>query len=1093
MNNVNTAPSTFFGRLIVKQSKAILFLTFCLCLAGIVSALTMSSSVFPQTDFPRVVILIDNGVMPADQMMATVTRPVEEAMKDIPGAVNVRSITGRGSAEVSVFFDWKVDMQKSELLVDSRLSQIRSALPATATTSVHRLTFAAFPVMGLSLTSKTGRSQTDLWNIARYELKPRLLQVPGVARVDLVGGRTPEYHVRVDPIKLESYQLSLSQVSDALLKGNLISAAGLHDEDSQLFLTVTDARVKSIKEIEELVVAKSETGPIQIKHFAKVVQGQDPQFKIVTADGQRAVLLNIRSQPDGSTVAIANEVERVLADFRQEQDKERKDVQISFFYDQSLLVRDAVGSVWECIFFGLLLSVAILFSFLKAGQSWRTTTSTTLIAVVVIPVTVLAALTAMKLLDMSFNLMTLGGIAAAIGLVIDDAIVVIENIATHVAAGMTPLRAVERAGREVTWPLIGSTLTPVVVFIPLAFIDGVGGVFFRALAITMVVSLLTSLLLAVTLTPTLAARFIRTHATGSTPSGEHGGPILRRLVRIYERAARWSLRYCWFTLFLSVLVLGGAVALYYQLKSDFLPEMDEGAFVLDYKMPPGTALEETDRVLRQVEEILKDTKEVESYSRRTGAQLGLTITEPYTGDFLIKLKNKRQRSVEDVKKEVREKVKATLPTLDIELAGILNDLIGDLTSSPRPIEIKIFSTDAAVLKKTADTIKKLIEYKDTENETTKVKEKTGIQGIVDVEDGLVYTGSAQVYRVRWDELLRYGLKSDDVARALNIALLGETPSSLLEGDKQIFIRVLVDPKAVKNAAAIDSLLVRAETGGAGTRLSAVTERKTEAGQLELRREDLRQCVAVTARTQGIDLGTAIRDINAKLDKELKDRTNFRIEYGGLYKQQQDEFKNLLFVMVMAVLLIFLVLLIEFRSLLAPVAILWGAVLSLFGVIFALWITGTSLNIISYLGAIIGLGIVAKNGILMLDGVEHLRADGLSLFEALIKSGRRRLRPVLMTSLAAALGMLPLAVGVGSGADMLKPLAIAVMGALAISVLFSLLATPILYYVLSRIFAGSPLAPAAAGVAIVGPGANGRPVESPAAEHISHEEGKPATT
>ena len=796
MQNASPAQSTVFGRFVLRQSKAILFLTFCLCMAGIVSAWTMPSSVFPQTKFPRVVILIDNGLMPAEQMMAVVTRPVEEALKDIPGVVKVRSMTGRGSAQVDVFFDWKVDMQKSELLVHSRLAQIRSSLPPAASFNTHPLTFSAFPVVGLSLTSSTGRSQSELWESARYVLKPRLLRVPGVARVDLIGGRVPEYHIQVDPLKLEGYQLSLGQVSDALLKGNLIASAGLHDEDHQLYMTVTDARVNTIEEISNLVVAKSDSGPIQIKHFANVVKGLEPAFTIVTADGQRAVLLNIRSQPDGSTVSIADDIEKELKDLRKELPP---DMHIACVYDQSLLVRDAVGSVWESVFFGLLLSVAILFAFLKSGQSWRTTASTTLIAIVVIPVTVLAALVAMKLLDMSFNLMTLGGIAAAIGLVIDDAIVVVENIATHVAGGLTPVKAVERAASEVTGPLIGSTLTPVVVFIPLAFVDGIHGIFFRALAITMVVSLLTSLFLALTLTPTLAARFIKVHPSKSGRSGHTNGPILRLLVHLYGYSARWALRHSAITVFLSVCVLGGAVWVYFLSKEDFLPEMDEGAFVMDYKMPPGTALEETDRVLRHVEEMLRQIPEVESYSRRTGACLGLQIAEPHLGDFLVKLKPNRDRGVEEVKIELREKIKAEVPSLHIELMGILGDLISDLTSSPEPVEIKIFSTDGSLLKQKAKEIAEAIEEDD--------KEKKGIKGIVDVKNGLEYTGSSQVYRVRWAELLRYGIKSDDVARTLNIALLGETPSSVLEKDRQINIRVLVDPKKVRNADAIESLLV----------------------------------------------------------------------------------------------------------------------------------------------------------------------------------------------------------------------------------------------------------------------------------------------
>ncbi|HSQ55763.1 MAG TPA: efflux RND transporter permease subunit, partial [Gemmata sp.] len=414
------AASSGFSRFIVRQSKAILFLTFALCLAGVLCAVTMPSSVFPQTDFPRVVILIDNGVMPGDQMMATITRPVEEAMKDIPGVVSVRSATGRGSAEVNVFFNWSVDMQKSELYVNSRLAQIRAQLPATATTNIQRLTFSAFPVVGVSMTSTTDRSQTQLWEMARYDLKPRLLRVPGVARVDLVGGRAPEYHVRLNPYKLESYHLAMNQVSDALLKGNLIGPAGMRDEDHQLFLTEVDARAKTPADIGELVVAQTESGPVRIKDVAEVAPGKEPQFNIVTADGKPAVLLNIRSQPDGSTVGIADGVNRELEELRRELPP---DVRLSLFYDQSLLVKESVGSVWESILFGLLLSVGIMVAFLKHGQRWVATAGTAVIAVVVIPVTILAALVAMKLLGMSFNLMTLGGVAAAVGLVIDDAIV----------------------------------------------------------------------------------------------------------------------------------------------------------------------------------------------------------------------------------------------------------------------------------------------------------------------------------------------------------------------------------------------------------------------------------------------------------------------------------------------------------------------------------------------------------------------------------------------------------------------------------------------------------------------------------------------
>ena len=642
----------------------------------------------------------------------------------------------------------------------------------------------------------------------------------------------------------------------------------------------------------------------------------------------------------------------------------------------------------------------------------------------------------MKLLHMSFNLMTLGGIAAAIGLVIDDAIVVVEAMCAKIASGRPRLEGIQEAIGELIHPLVGSTLTPVVVFIPLAFLAGIAGVFFRALALTMVVSLLTSLVLAVTLTPSLAAWFIRDRKAGRSPvvaeEGE-GGFLLRRVVRIYESAVRASLRHRWLTLLGCGVVLILGIFIYSRLQSDFLPAFDEGGFVVDYWSPPGTSLTETSRQLAEAEQIIRANPDVESYSRRTGAELGMFLTEPNRGDFLIKLKPKRKHSTDEVIAEFRHQFNVQIPALRWEFPGILTDLVGDLALTPQPIEIKLFSPDLEWLKQTAPRVEAAIR---------------SVPGVVDTFDGLVATGPSINLRVRPADAARFGFSAEDVATAVNAAMLGQTASSVLEGDRVVNIRVLVDRSQIDRIATLRELPLRAP-GGNVIKLSQLADIAEEPGQFEMRREDLRQDVAITARLEGRDLGSAMAEIRAKLsaDKSLPPGT---VEYGGLYRQQQESFFNLVLVLVMAILLVFTVLLIEFRSFYEPIAIVFGAVLALFGTVLALWVTSTSLNIISFLGAIIGVGIVAKNGILMLDFVEHLRGEGLSLEEALVRSGHRRLRPVLMTSLAAALGMLPLAWGIGSGADMLKPLAIAVIGALCISVLLSLVATPTVYYLMLRL-------------------------------------------
>ena len=774
-------------RFVLRHRKAIVFLVIAFCLAGIYSAWTMPASVFPETNFPRIVILIDNGQMPADEMMATITRPVEEAMKDIPGTVNIRSATGRGAAEVNVFFEWSTEMVDSEQYVLGRLAQIRSSLPATASFEVHRLTFSAFPIIGISLTSDT-RGVTDLWEIARYDINPRFLRIKGVARVKLVGGRVPEYHVVVDPVKLESFQLTLDQVSLALAETNQFAPAGMHEENHQLYLSVSDNRLRKPEEILDVVVAWSGASPIRIRDIGSVRRGARPQFNIVTADGKDAVLFNVYAQPHNSnTVGIADDLHAELRKIRAELPP---DMKLAFFYDQSQFVREGMGSVWESIIVGLALSILVLYVFLRS-------LSATFVAAIVIPVTVLFTLVGIRGLGLSFNLMTLGGIAAAIGLVIDDAVVIVEDIHAKIQAGYAAGEAVTLAVREVGPPMVGSTLTPVVVFIPLAFLDGVPGVFFRALALTMVVALLSSLLLAVTWTPTIGALLIRRGSGPVRDELRQGGPVLRFLIGLYEWVVRRALRFAPLTALGMLGVLVASIWLYGQLETDFLPAQDEGAFVLDYFSRPGTSLSETDRMLKHVERILGETPEIESFSRRTGARLALAIAEPNTGDFLVKLKARRKRSTTDVIDDLRERIHDAEPALHTEFPGVLGDLIGDLTWSPNPVEIKIFTNDTEVLKKKAAQIAREIET---------------IPGVVDVNDGLVVAGPSLRIHVRDDAAVRAGLTPKGIGANVQTALLGSAKSYVLQGDRTYDVRVVLARKSRVRTEQITNMPIRSATG-----------------------------------------------------------------------------------------------------------------------------------------------------------------------------------------------------------------------------------------------------------------------------------------
>ncbi|HEY8227915.1 MAG TPA: efflux RND transporter permease subunit [Pyrinomonadaceae bacterium] len=1021
--------------LIWRQSRAILVMVALLCAAGLYAAWQLPIAIFPATDFPRIVIIVDNGVAPAAQTLVSVTRPIEEAMNGIPGIANIRSKTARGSSEISLFFDWNVNIIQSLQLVQARLSQLSSTLPPTASIrNVERLTFAVFPVTGYSLTSDK-RDEASLRDIATYSIRPRLARLPGVAIVGVAGGKVREFHVTIDPERLVAHNVSTEQVVDAVRNSNIIVSPGLIDENHQLELALVSGQAKKPEELNGIVVATVNNAPVLLSDVATVGPGVEPQYTVVTANGHLAALVNINRQPDANTVAVVDEVNAELAAMR---GQIPNDVKIGPYYDQSLLVRESIKSVLDSIIIGLLLSVVILYAFLR---NW----GTTFVAILVIPVTVLVTFLAMWLAGLSFNLMTLGGVAAAIGLVIDDAIVVVENIYTHMARGQPCREAVASAVSEITIPIIGSTVTPVVVFLPLTLLTGVTGVFFRSLALTMSVALLTSLVLALFFTPVLAERFVKVKKESTEgnnnetnePESAHGdeekpGRILGAIIRPYEWVLGRALDNRWLVVVIMAAVLIGSYLLYRSLGSEFLPPFDESAFVLDYLAPPGASLAETDRMLRHVEEMLLQTPEVESYSRRTGLELGLFVTEPNTGDFAVKLKPGHARSTEEVQAELRKKINESEPSLEVEFVGILPDMIGDLTSSPEPIEIKLFSEDTAALEQKGSEVEEAIQK---------------IQGVVDTKSGVVVSGPGITFKIDPQRAAKFGVTANDVATTATTAMSGDEASAILQQDRLIKVRVMFPADLRTSLEKVRALQVRSSSGVL-FRLDQVADIEYEKGQTEINRDGLRQTVAVTGRLEGKDLGTGIEEIKSLLARDVKLPLGMTVEYGGLYKEQQASFRELAMALFLAIVLVFITLLIEFRSFAHPISIVVGAVLALGGVLLGLLVTGSTLNVVSLMGMIMVVGIVSKNGILMLDAVEDHLAAGDTLREALLRSGRRRFRPVLMTSLAAILGMLPLALAIGSGAELLQPLAIAVIGGLAVALLLSLVVTPTVYAMLS---------------------------------------------
>jgi CzcA family heavy metal efflux pump len=1024
-----------------RMSRPVLFLTISLALIGAYLAITIPISVFPNTDFPRIVVGVDNGVMPIDQMLVTITRPIEEAVNSVPGLQKVTSVTSRGSAEVDLFFDWSSDMILTLQRVDAVVARMQAELPPTAKVETHRMTFAVFPIIGYSLTSDS-LPPNKLWEIATYDLKPRLNRLDGVATVIVQGGRIPEFQVMPDPARLLAAGVTVPDILDAIRRTNLIDSPGLIEHGHQLVLGLISGQVRTPEQIGQIVVKTTPVGvPIRLGDIAKISPSVAPVYTMVTANGKPAVLLNVDRQPESNTLDVANEVHALIHDLTPTLPP---GVHLEPFYDQSTIVHDSIASVRDAALLGIVLSSIILVLFLR---DW----GTSLVAGLVIPLTLLITFIVLKMAGQSFNLMTLGGLAAAVGLVIDNAIVVLENIVLHRDAGQGRFQAIQSALDELTAPLIGSTITPMVVFLPLVSITGVTGSFFRALAITMSVALFTSLLLALSWTPALSQYLVRRKdkdivaSVATSSQGPDMAALLAaeeaqfsglfgRIVEFYVRTMQAMLRQPWTLAASSAAIIVLSYVCYSFLGSDLLPAMDEGGFILDYFTPPGSSLAESNRILLHIEEILRGTKEVENTSRRTGMQLGVVaVTEANNGDFTVKLKRDRSRGIDEVISDIRSEIVGTEPGTKIDFVQLLQDMIGDLTSQPQPIVIKLFAQDGKLLNNTAP----------------KVAEAIGkLHGVVDVLNGVENTvsGPAVMYQVNPTVAARAGFTPEEVALDAAAVLEGEPAATpVILNDRAYTIRVRFPEQSRASLDQMSNTLLTSSAGRTAT-LGSLATIITDPGKTEIRRENLQRLVQVTGRFEGVDLGTGMAAVQ-KVVNDLKLPSSIRVEYGGLYQEQQKSFRDLLMVLFLALLLLFIVLLFEFHTFSAPTAILASAVLSTFGGFLALLVTKTTFNITSFMGMIMIIGIVAKNGILLIDAEHRFRDLGFSPQDAMIQAGRRRLRPIAMTALATIFGMAPLAFGIGSGSEMLKPLAIGVIGGLISSMVLSLIFTPAIHYYL----------------------------------------------
>ena len=996
-----------------RQQRLVYLLAALLSAAGIWMALRLPSAIYPELNFSRVTIVAQGSTLGARQVVFSITRPLEEAVSIVPGVTRVRSHSIRGASEIAITFAPGTDMDRALQLVRARVNQAQGALPPHLDIQVEQQTPSLFPILSYNL---EGGDPATLYDFARYEIKPLISRVPGVGRVDVQGSDVRELEVIADPARLAAQGMTYADLADAIRRAITVQAVGRVAQDYRQYLIVTDQEAHAAEDIGAVVVR----GGLRVRDVATVQLGTEDHVRIIAGDGRPAALINITRQVGGNTLALADSVGQIVAALAPTLPP---GLHLKPVYDQAELVREAVRSVRDAMLIGATLAVIVLLVFLRHGRI-------TAISAASIPLTLAITVFIMSMVGQTFNLMTLGAMAIAIGLVIDDAVVITENIARHLRLTNDRLQAIRAAVQELIWPVTTSTLTTVVVFLPLGLLQGVVGQFFAALATTLTVAVLVSLVLALTIVPLLAEQFVTAHEVETTTAGPlaRAQRALDALGSRYERALGSVLHHTRRIGAIALALVAVGVILMRLVGTGFLPEMDEGAFVLDYFTPGGTALAETDREVGIAERILAETPEIEATSRRTGAELGLFATSQNTGDIAARLvpRYKRSRDIFEVMDDVRGAVNTAVPRLHIEFVQILSDVINDLAGNAKPVEIKLFGERLDTLEAYAARLAPDLE---------------GIQGLEDLYNGVAEPSPELMMRVNQAEADRIGMTPEDVGSTVSAALLGTEAGEIRTEDRPVGVRVRAPDSVRYNPLRLRALPIVA--GGHVTPLGTLAAFTPTQSRISLERENQQQMIAMTAGVSGRSLGGVVGDVQRVLRAQPAP-AGVRVVLGGQYESQQQAFRALLLVLGLAVVSVCAVMVVQYESFVEPLIVLLVAPVSFVGALGLLLVTGTALNVASFMGLILLVGLIVKNGIILLDFTRlRMREEGVPLEVAIREAARVRLRPILMTTLCTLFGLLPLALGIGAGSELQRPLALAVIGGLVLSTPITLFAVPTL--------------------------------------------------
>ena len=1000
----------------VSHKNPVLVVLILILAAGVYSYSNMQSSLFPEVTFPKIKIIADSGLQPIGKMMVTVTKPLENAIKRVPNLRIVRSITSRGNCEISAFMEWNADIDLSKEQIESSINQIKNDLPAGTNLSVEKMNPSILPVIGYVIDAK-GRSNIELNQIANYTIKPFLSQAKGVAEVWVIGGKAKEYHIELIPQKMAALGITPAKITAALSQTNFISSNGYLTDYNRLYLTVTDANVQNLEELENLIISNDGKRILQLRDIGIVKIAEQTQYVRINANGKSAILMAVVKQPNSNLIEVTDGVSQKIEELNNH--ILPKDVQLSPYYVQADFVHDSIKSVNDSLWIGLLLAILVAFIFLRSLKS-------SAVILITIPITLSLTLIVLYVIGYNFNIMTLGAIAASIGLIIDDAIVVVEQIhRTHEEFPEKPTKELISGSVGFLLPaMIGSSVSTIVIFLPFVILSGVAGAYFKILTNTMMITLICSFLVTWIGLPVIYLFLSGKTNKVSKPHPE-AHKISNKWISFFILRPAISFAFMIF-LVCAVIFISG------RLKTGFLPEMDEGSIVLDYTSPPGTSLQETDRMLREVEKIFPSVPEIETYSRRTGTQMGFFITEPNYGDYLIQLKKKRERTTDEVIDEIRKKVESSQPALKIDFGQVISDMLGDLMSSTQPIEIKIYGDNVTILQDLARKVAKIT---------------AGVKGAADVFNGITIAGPSINLEPDNKKLALLGITPADFQNQLQTQLEGVVVGNIYEKEQLTSVRMLY-PDAVNTS--LEKLKQGSVFLPVG-KLHPITQLahiSVDAGSAEIDRENLQTMIPVTARLNNRDLGSVMKDLQQKIQSRINLPQGYHITYGGAYEEQQKSFSELMIILITAVLLVFATMLFLFKEFHVALLIVLIALLGISGSMIALYLTDTPLNVGSYTGIIMIIGIIGENAIFtFLQFEQTLKID--TAHGAVVYAISTRLRPKLMTALGAIIALSPIALGIGTGAQLHQPLAIAVIGGFIIALPLLLIVYPSMLRILFK--------------------------------------------